>query len=117
MDTNTFYGLMDIIVLGCGLYVLYAYYLLMAKNEIKSGVLISQKVNPKKCRDFEGYRKFIGPKVLALGLSAVISGGIGLYQDYVGPVSRYLYMGFFVLFFAIMIWFVVSIRRAEKLFW
>ena len=95
MTTNTFYGLMDIIILGCGLYIMYAYYLLMAKNEIKTGVLISQKV----------------------GLTAVISGGIGLYQDYVAPVNTYLYVGFFVLFFIVMIWFVVSIRKSEKLFW
>lgn len=117
MDTNTFYGLMDIIILGCGLYILYAYYLLMAKNEIKAGVLISQKVDPKKCRDFEAYRRYISPRVLALGITAVISGGVGLYQDYVAPVSFYLYVGLFVLFFAVMIWFVISIRKAEKLFW
>ena len=55
--------------------------------------------------------------MLALGLTAVISGGIGLYQDYVAPVNTYLYVGFFVLFFIVMIWFVVSIRKSEKLFW
>lgn len=117
MNTGTFYGLMDVIVLGCGLYILYAYYLLTVKGEIKQGILISQKTDPKKCKDFNGYQKYMAPKVLILGIAAVISGALGLYQDYVAPVNTYLYMGFFVLFFAVMIWFIVAIRKAEKMFW
>lgn len=117
MDTNSMFALMDIIVLGCGAYILYAYYLLMAKNEIKQGVLVPQKTDVKKCRDMEGYKKFIGPKLLLFGISACISGGLGLYQDYVAPVNTYLYFGLFVLFFAVMIWFLVSTKKAEKLFW
>ncbi len=35
METSMMFGLMDLIVFGCGLYIIYAYYLLVAKNEIK----------------------------------------------------------------------------------
>lgn len=117
MSTNSMFGLMDFIILGCGVYILYAYYLLMAKNEIKQGVLISQKTDPKRCKDFEGYRKFISIKVLIFGIVSIISGGLGLYQDYVAPVNTYFYIGFFVVFFAVMIWFVMAVKKAEKMFW
>ena len=114
---GAFYGLMDVIVVGCGVYLLYAYYLLTVKHEIKQGVLISQKTDPKKCKDFVAYEKYISPKLLLLGIAALISGGIGLYQDYVAPVSNYIYGAFFVLFFVIMAWYIVAMRNAEKRFW
>lgn len=117
MDTNSMFALMDIIVLGCGAYILYAYYLLIAKNTIKQGVLVSQKTDPNKCKDFEAYKRFMGPKVLLFGLSACLSGGLGLYQDYVAPINGYLYMAFYVLFFVIMVWFLMATKKAEKLYW
>ena len=117
MDTNSMFALMDLIVLGCGVYILYAYYLLVVKNEIKQGVLVPQKTDTKKCKDFEGYKKFMAPKVLIFGISACASGGLGLFQDYVAPVNAYLYLGLFVVFFAVMVWFLMSTKKAEKLFW
>lgn len=117
MDTNSMFALMDLIVLGCGVYILYAYYLLVVKNEIKQGVLVPQKTDTKKCKDFEGYKKFMAPKVLIFGISACASGGLGLFQDYVAPVNAYLYFGLFVVFFAVMVWFLMSTKKAEKLFW
>ena len=108
---------MDLIVLGCGVYILYAYYLLVVKNEIKQGVLVPQKTDTKKCKYFEGYKKFMAPKVLIFGISACASGGLGLFQDYVAPVNAYLYVGLFVVFFAVMVWFLMSTKKAEKLFW
>lgn len=117
MDSGSVFGLMDLMVLACGGYILYAYYLLMTKNEIKKGVLLPQNQEAKKCKDMEAYKKFIGPKTLLCGLAAVASGGVGLYQDYVGPVSIILYQGLFILFIVIIIWFVVSIKQAEKRFW
>ena len=117
MNTNTAFGLMDLIVLGCGVYMLYAYYLLMFKNEIKKGVLLPQNQDPRKCKDFDGYRKYVGPKALACGIVAVISGGIGLYQDYVGPVNSILYEVFFVLFIVVIVWLIVGLKKGEKKFW
>lgn len=108
---------MDLIVLGCGFYLLYAWFLLMYKNEIKQGVLLPQNQDPKKCKDMEGYKKYIGPKALACGVTAIISGGIGLYQDFVGPVSTILYEVFFVLFIVVIVWFIVGLKKGEKRFW
>lgn len=117
MDTTSLFGFMDVIVLACGVYILYAYYLLVAKNEIKEGVLVAKGTPVKKCKDFEGYKKYMAPKVLVFGISACISGGLGLYQDYVAAINTYLYFGFFALFFAVMIWFLVATKKADKMFW
>ena len=34
MDTNSMFSIMDIIVVACGIYIFYAYYLLVVKKEI-----------------------------------------------------------------------------------
>ena len=116
MNSNSMMGLLDIIVIGAGCYVLYGCYLLMAKNEIKSGLIISKGVNPDKCKDIEGFKKTMGPKTILFGLLAVISGGIGLYQDYVKPVPAPLYWTFYILFIVVLVWYAISCRSAEKKF-
>lgn len=117
MDTNSMFAFMDLLFLLCGLYILYAYYLLAAKNEIKEGVLIPKDLAPKKCKDFEGYKKYIGPKVLIFGIYATAMGGIGLYQDYVKPLPSMIYIPIYVLFFVVMILYLVATKKAEKMFW
>ena len=76
METSMMFGLMDLIVFVCCLYIIYAYYLLVAKNEIKQGILVSQKTDVRKCKDLEGYKKYIGIRLLAFGLAAVLSGAV-----------------------------------------
>ena len=107
---------MDIIVLAAGIYLLYGYYLLMFKNEIKSGVIVSKDVNPKKCKDLEGFKKYIGPRLLIFALAAVASGGLGLYQTYVNRVPAVVYWVLYALFFAVIIWFAVATKKAQKEF-
>lgn len=111
------FAFMDLIFVICGLYILYAYYLLVAKNEIKEGVLIPKGLSPKKCKDFEGYKKYIGPRVLIFGIYATAMGGIGLYQDYVARLPFAVYTVLYVLFFAVMILYLVATKKAEKMFW
>ncbi len=116
MNTGTMFSLMDVIVVACGGYILYAYYLLAFKNQIKKGVLVSAQTDPKKCKDFEGYKKYMSTRTLLFGLTAVISGLIGLYQDFVAPINSYVYLAFFILFFVVLVWFVMCVKKAEKMF-
>ena len=68
MNTNSIFGLMDILIIGAGLYIVYAWYLLKFRGEIKEGVLVPQGW-ASRCKDIDGYRNFISNKLLALGLS------------------------------------------------
>ena len=116
MDTASAFSLLDIIVVGAGLYMLYAYYILMTKNELKEGVLVSKNMGSKKCKDIEGYKKFMGIPILVTALMAIVSGGIGLYQNYVARVPALLYWTFYFCFIAVLVWFVVCTKKAEKRF-
>ena len=90
---------MDILIIGAGLYIVYAWYLLKFKGEIK-----------------DGYRNFISNKLLALALVAFMSGGVCLYSDYVKPVPASIYLGVTALFFIVLIWFITQTKKAQNLF-
>ena len=109
------FGIMDIIIIAAGAYILYAWYLLMYRGEIREGVLVPQGM-AKRCKDLDGYRKYIGPKVLVFGLIALVSGGVNLYSDYVSPIPTAVYLIVTALFFAVLIWFILQIKKAQKEF-
>lgn len=115
MDTNSIFSIMDFLILGAGVYILYSWYLLMYKGEIKEGVLVPQGW-AGRCKDLDGYRKFVGSKLLALAIASLVSGGICLYSDYVKPISSYVYLGVTALFFIVLIWFIAQTKKAQKLY-
>ena len=115
MDTNSIFGIMDFLILGAGCYILYAWYLLKFKGVIKEGVLVAQGW-ASRCKDLDGYRSFIGPKLLALVVVCFLSGGLCLYSDYVRTVNTYLYLGVTAVFFIVLIWFITQTKKAQKLY-
>ena len=115
MNTNSIFGLMDILHIGAGLYIVYAWYLLKFRGEIKEGVLVPQGW-ASRCKDLDGYRNFIGNKLLALAVVAFLSGGVCLYSDYVKPVPASIYLGVTALFFIVLIWFITQTKKAQTLF-
>ena len=114
-NMNQMFAIVDIIMLAAGLYLMYAWYLLHFKNVIREGVLV-QAGMAKKCKDPEGYRKYMSPRLLVFALCAVASGAIGLYSDFVKPVNSILYLGFMVVFFTVLILFVRYIKKAQDLY-
>ena len=115
MNTNQMFAIMDFIMVGAGIYLLYAWYLLQFKHEIKEGVLV-QAGQAKKCKDPEGYRVYIAPKLLAFALCAVASGAIGLYSDYVKPINSIVYLCLTGAFFAVLVLFIVFTKKAQERF-
>ena len=105
---------MDLIILGSGVYILYAWYLFAFKNELKQGVIIPKDTDPKKCKDPDGFRNYLAPRTLVFALSAIASGGVGLYQDYVRPIPPAVYWVLYIVFFACVIWYIVAARKAMK---
>lgn len=113
---NSMYLLLDILVLGAGAYILYAYFLMTKKGEIKENILMPKEVTMSQCKDKEGYVKYVAPKLLMFGIGAVICGVLGFINDY-GQALGNWYMGVTVLFLVLLIWFAIGTRKAIKMFW
>jgi hypothetical protein len=115
MDTGQIFSLVDILIVGSGIYLLYCWYLLVFENTVREGILIPSNTM-KKCRDLDGYKRFMGIRLLIFAISAVLSGGLGLYSDYVKPMTSRQYLITTGIFFVILIWFAAQIKRGEREF-
>ena len=114
---NSIWSVLDVIFVGAGFYVLYGWFVMRTKGEITTTILLNKEVDPKKCRDLEGYKAYISPKMLILGISALIYGTAGLVNTYVTPLPGVAYGIVMVLFLAVLIWFALAARKGVKKFW
>ena len=103
----------------CGSRRLYAVCLVSyeKKGEIKQEVLMSKDIELKKCKDLEGYKAYIAPKMVVFGVSAVIYGGMGLVNSYVTPLPSMLYNVMMFVFLLVLIWFALMARKGTEKFW
>lgn len=110
------YLLVDVLFVGCGIYVLYAFYLMKAKGEVKENVLMSKEVSIKSCKDKAAYIAYMAPKLLIFGVVLVIVGAVGFADDY----FKFLGMGILIvqaLGLGVIIYFAVVSRKSVKMFW
>ena len=108
--------LIDILIAGYGVYALYAYYLMVSKGEVKENILLSKTVSFRKCKDQEGYKRYMAPKLLIFGICTFLCGALGFANDYAGVLGN-LYLVIMLLFCVILGWFVVVTKKAVKRFW
>lgn len=113
---DSMFVLLDAIVLGCGVYILYAYYLMKVKGEVKENLLLNPTTPLKRCKDKKAYMEYMGPRLLALGIGALICGGAGLINDYTNFMGSW-YLAITVVFLVLVIWFAVAVKKSVKKFW
>ncbi len=114
---DNIWSFLDIIFVGAGFYMLYSWILLKKKGEIKQEVLMSKDVDLKKCKDLEGYKAYIAPKMLIFSVTAILYGGSGLVNSYVTTLPGILYSVLMIAFMVILVWFAVVTRKATEKFW
>ena len=117
MKMGNIWSFLDIIFVGAGVYMLYAWILMIKKGEIKQEVLMSKDIELKKCKDLEDYKAYIAPKMVVFGVSAVIYGGMGLVNSYVTPLPSMLYNVMMFVFLLVLIWFALMARKGTEKFW
>ncbi len=113
---DSMFSLMDLIILGSGAYVLYCYYLLKFKGEIKEGILLPKGTNIKKCTDKEGYISEVGNKVLLYGIAILICGGFGILETQTGLLGMW-YLAVIAAFLAFTCWFTLGMKKAAEKYW
>ncbi len=111
-----FSSLMDIIIVVGGAYIAYAAILLKLTGEIKESVLLGKTMNIKKCKDLEGFKNFLFPRALAMGIFTVFFGVAGIVNTKVVALGN-LYFGLLGVLLVILIWYFVEYRKGIKRFW
>lgn len=114
---DNIWSIMDFLFAGAGIYALYAYFLLKTKGEITTSILMNKDVDIRKCKDIEGYKRFVMPKILIFGIACLIYGAVGLFNSYVSPVPLPVYLGAMGVFFIILIWYAFQTKKGVQLYW
>ena len=109
-DVYSMFGFMDIIVMACGVYGLYSWYMLVYKHEIKKTFLIGGDTTPEQCNDIEGFASYMGTKLLVLDIAMLVFGGLSAYNSYIGDVGPVIWVGL-IGFLAIIVWYCVFLRK------
>lgn len=117
MNTQSIYAIMDAAIVASGIYVLYMYFTMAKSGKLRQNMLIPQNLDVKKCKDVAGYIQFIGTKQIIFGLVAVISGGIGLLQDFTQLIGAVPYIIVIMIFFVYALWFGLQVKKAGQMFW
>ncbi len=113
MSGTNMMSLFDILVLGAGIYILYAAFLLLTRGELKEGVMVP-KGDGNRCKDIETFAHIMKWPSLCMGVLAIISGAAGLYQDYVRSLPGGVYLTLNALLLAGIIWYVAANKKAQK---
>ena len=115
---NSIWSVLDIIFVGAGIYVLYGWLMLRIKGEIvTTSILFSKDVELHKCKDLEGYKAYIAPRMLVFGIAAILYGAAGLVNTYVAPLPGAVYGAVMALFLAVLIWYAIATRKGVQKFW
>jgi len=113
---DNMFVLMDVLIAGYGFYMIYAYVLMKTKGEVKENMLLSAEVKMEKCKDKEAYILYIAPKLLLFGIGVAICGCLGMLNNYMGFLGN-IYGVVPIISLALIIWFVVTVKKSVKLFW
>ena len=114
---NSIWSVLDVIFVGAGIYDLYAWVMMKTKGEIITSILMSKDVELRKCKDLEGYKAYIAPRMLVFGIAAILYGAVGLVNTYVTPLPGAVYGAVMALFLAVLIWYAIATRKGVQKFW
>ena len=118
MSTTSMFPLLDGIVLIFGAYMTFQVVRMMMSGQMQDGSVFLTKDKPvSKCKDPAGYIRFMGPRQLILGILAILSGAMGLIQDYTSYISTPVYLGSTVVLVVYIIYYCVTASKANKTFW
>ena len=118
MDSATLDVWLFIIMSGCAIYCLYIWFTEHKNTKLPDNKLMYQpNCERRKCKDPAGYMKYIMPKVLILGILLVLI-DVVIFVDSVLELNfAPLTIALMVLPIAVLVWYVMVLRKGAKRFW
>ncbi len=116
MDSS-FFVIVDLLVVACGIYMIYQYVMLLRTHDLKQNMLMPKDLEVKKCKDVDGYIKMMGPKMITFGVAAVVTGGLDMLQDMQGIFGSLVSLIIMIIFVVLCFWYGMASRKASKMFW
>ena len=108
-------SIIDALVFGCGIYILYHTYIMKRDGVIPKGVMINKDMIIPKDADVAGFILDMFWKGIIAGVSACVSGILGLASVELEGLQIFATIFCFVMV-VILIVFIVFLKKAQKKF-
>ena len=108
-------GIIDLIVFCCGIYMLYQTYIMRRDGVISPGFYINKEMTIPKDADVAGFILDMCWKGIFAGVSACVSGILGLASAKLAGLQIFATIFSFV-FFGILVIFIIFLKKAQKKF-
>lgn len=112
---NSIFSMVDILVLGCGIYALYSAFVLQREGKIIRTFLVRKDTDLDSCKDLQGYANYMSPKLWLLGVIMILNGLVSLLNTYVVEIQT-LFWVMMSIFLITLIWYGMQTRNAMKKF-
>ena len=101
---DSMFVMIDMIVAGFGCYILYGWFLMKSKGEVKENLILPKGVTMKHCKDRAGFIAEIQPKMLAFGIATLACGAMGILNDFTQLLGN-IYLVITIIFLVVVFWF------------
>ena len=108
-------SIIDALVFGCGIYILYQTYIMKRDGVIPVGVMLNKDMTVPKDADVAGFILDMFWKGIVVGLCACFSGIVGILSVNMSQLQMFATIFSFV-FFGILVVFIVFLKKAQKKF-
>lgn len=103
--------IMDIVILGFGIYMLYVCVHMKKTKKVHSVLLAEEEL--KKCKNQKGFVDYITPKMIAFACISLIDAVIGIVGELLVH-NVYLNYAYMIIFFAAFLWFGSCLKKARE---
>lgn len=107
------FGFLSVIVIGCGVYSLYAYIQMKKGGPINEALLLGRSYNEYKCKDKDAFLQKALPAVLVFAFASLLYGVVDFIHCYVQPIKT-IDLICMIIFFAVLIWFLIYTGKLKK---
>ncbi|MCD7882593.1 MAG: hypothetical protein LUI87_02625 [Lachnospiraceae bacterium] len=117
MSSDAFYIMIDLFIIGCGIYIIAQYIFMARTHELRQNMMLPKELPIARCKDVKGYIHDVGKKQLVFGIASTVCGVISLAQDLVGNVNIYISMTAMVVFIVLCVWYGRESKKAIEKYW
>ncbi|TCS79753.1 hypothetical protein EDD59_1076 [Muricomes intestini] len=107
------FGAISILVLGAGIYIIYAYMQMKQTGHINEVLLLGKGFTEQMCKDKKEFIQKALPTVLILGIVTIFYGAVDAIHYFVTPVTV-LDLIAMAAFVVVLIWYMVYTTKLKK---
>ena len=116
MDMGSMNTFMDVIVLGCGIYLVWMVYLAKYKGDIRQSLIWRRTTPPERCRDKAGFVAYLFPRFTLLGVLLILASILSMVNNSLEFFSEFEIVTFAVTILVIVLYCVFDAKATKDFY-